>query len=341
MPGKRDAAARVLAGTGALDIATALRRRFARAVPILAYHRILDVPNEDEFPFDIELVSASVSAFAEQMTFIKDQYQPITLADLLACLDNERPPPRGAIVVSFDDGFADNYYNAFPILRRLGIPATIFLSTGYLDRQEMYWYEKLTHDVMTTRATQLRLLDEPPWAIGEDARSRRSVMAELLRRLKRVRNPLRLGCLADLDRQLSPPKDCNDDSRSGPMTWGQVAEMARAGIEFGSHSVTHPVLSMLDPAALDFELQASKASIEAVTGQPCQTIAYPVGGVETFNPQVQQAAQAAGYRLGLTYVTGVDVPADWDPFALHRLHVERYTNIHRFRAMLAAPELFA
>ncbi len=330
-----------MAGTGALGIATALRRRFARTVPILAYHRIVDVPDEDEFPFDVELVSASVSAFAEQMTFVRDHYQPITLAALLACVDNAQPPPRGAIVISFDDGFADNYYNAFQILRRLGIPATIFLSTGYIDRQQMFWYEKLTHDVMTTRATQLRLLDEAPLTIGDDAPARRNVLAMLLRRLKRVPNQQRLDCLADLDRQLSPPEDCNGDSRSGPMTWEQVAEMARAGIEFGSHSVTHPVLSMLDPADLDFELQASKASIETVTGIPCQTIAYPVGGAEAFNPRVQRAVQAAGYRLGLTYLSGVDVPADWDPFALHRLHVERYTGTHRFRAMLAAPELFA
>jgi peptidoglycan/xylan/chitin deacetylase (PgdA/CDA1 family) len=330
-----------MAGIGAMRIATALRSRFTRAVPILAYHRILDVPNEDEFPFDVELVSASVSAFAEQMTFLKDHYQPITLSALLSCVDDARPPPRGAIVVTFDDGFADNYYNAFPILRRLGIPATIFLPTGYLDRQQMFWYEKLTHDVMTTRATQLRLLDEVPLSIGEDAPSRRSVLAALLRRLKRVPNQVRLDCLSDLERQLSPAVDCNGDPRSGPMNWEQVAEMARAGIEFGSHSVTHPVLSMLDPPDLDFELRASKASIEAATGNPCQTIAYPVGGREAFNPRVQQAVQAAGYRLGLSYVSGVDVPADWDPFALRRLHVERYTGTNRFRAMLAAPALFA
>lgn len=330
-----------MAGTGALGIATALRRRFARTVPILAYHRILDVPNEDEFPFDVELVSASVRAFEEQMTFVKDHYQPITLSCLLSCVDNARPLPRGAIVVTFDDGFADNYHNAFPILRRLEIPATIFLATGYLDRQQMYWYEKLTHEVMTTRATELRLLDEAPLTIGADATSRRGVLAKLLRRLKRVPNQQRLDCLADLERQLSPPKDCNGDLRSGPMNWEQVAEMARAGIEFGSHSVTHPVLSMLDPPDLDFELRASKASIEAVVGNPCQTIAYPVGGAEAFNARVQQAVQSAGYRLGLSYVSGADAPTDWDPFALRRLHVERYTGTHRFRAMLAAPSMFA
>ena len=330
-----------MAGTGALGIATALRSRFARSVPILAYHRIVDLPDEDEFPFDVELVSASVSAFAEQMTFAKDHYQPITLATLLECVDNGRPPPRGAIVVTFDDGFADNYHNAFQVLRRLGIPATYFLSTGYLDRQQMFWYEKLTHEVMTTRATQLRFLDEAPLAIGDGAPSRRGVLAVLLRRLKRVPNQVRLDCLADLERQLQPPEDCNGDSRSGPMTWEQVAEMSRAGIEFGSHAVTHPVLSMLDPKDLDFELRASKASIEAVTGNPCQTIAYPVGGPEAFNPRVQQAVQAAGYRLGLTYMSGVDVPAAWNPYALHRLHVERYTGTHRFRAMLAAPGMFA
>lgn len=341
MPGKRDAAARLLAGTGMLGIVAAIRSRFARTVPILAYHRVLDVTDEDNYPFDVELISASVASFAEQMAYVARHHRPTTFAALLDHLDNDRAPPQGSIVVTFDDGFADNYHHAFPVLRQLGIPATIFLSTGYLDRQQMYWYEKLTHDVMTTRATQLRLLDEAPLAIDDGAPSRRSALAVVLRRLKRVPNQVRLDCLADLERQLEPPADCNGDSRSGPMTWEHVAEMSRAGIEFGSHAVTHPVLSMLDPADLDFELRASKASIEAVTGKPCQTIAYPVGGPHAFNPGVQQAAQAAGYRLGVTYMSGVDVPADWDPFALHRLHVERYTDRHRFRAMLAAPGVFA
>jgi hypothetical protein len=72
-----------------------------------------------------------------------------------------------------------------------------------------------------------------------------------------------------------------------------------------------------------------------------QTIAYPVGGKESFDDGVQAAAKSAGYRLGLTYMSGIEKPKDWDAYALHRLRVERYVDNEYFKAMLAFPKMFA
>ncbi len=341
MVDKRDLAARVLDGVGAVRALSAVRPRFSRMVTILAYHRVLDVPDEDRFPFDLELVSASVAAFERQMAFLKAHYTPITFATLLGHLDRGEAPPRGSAIVTFDDGFVDNYSHAFPVLRRLGIPATIFLATGYLDRGETFWYERLSHAVMTTRATSVRVPGAQAHAIGPDARSRRRVIPALLRWLKRAADEERRQVLADLLRQLAPEVDCDADPRSGPMTWDQVREMSRAGIEFGSHSVDHPVLSKVDGTRLAVELEASKARIEAELGKAVQVIAYPVGGEEAFDERVRTAVRAAGYRFGVSYIAGVDSPARWDPLALRRLPVERYVSDSWFRATLALPEVFA
>ncbi len=148
MKGKRDIAARALCRAGAIGLASRVRARPTRSVTILAYHRVLDVPVEDDFPFDIELVSATVRDFAAQMAYVREHYRPATFETVIAHLDRGEQPPRGTVIVTFDDGFADNYENAFPVLRSLGMPATIFLATGYLDRGDTYWYERLAHAVM-------------------------------------------------------------------------------------------------------------------------------------------------------------------------------------------------
>jgi peptidoglycan/xylan/chitin deacetylase (PgdA/CDA1 family) len=340
MMGKKAAAARLLKRLGVLSLAAAVRARQASAVTILAYHRVLDLPSEETFPYDVELVSASVEDFARQMKYVKERFTPISFADLLRFLDRGENPPRGSVIVTFDDGFADNYHNAFPVLKALQVPATIFLATGYLDQQEQYWYEKLTYAVMTTRMAQAAIQGLGSIPLGETVLARRQAVKRLLRELKRMPNRARVETVGTLLKQLLPDGDAGPDPRSGPMTWEQVREMAQHNIEFGSHSVTHPVLSQLEPAQLAFELEHSKNRIEAMSDAPVKVIAYPVGGEEAFNDAVRKAVRTAGYRLGVSYIPGVNRYRDWDPYALRRLHVERYVDDAYFRAMMVLPGLF-
>jgi peptidoglycan/xylan/chitin deacetylase (PgdA/CDA1 family) len=338
--GKRGLVANIFGSLGATAALGALRLKFSGGVTILAYHRVVDVPNEDQFPFDIELVSASVIQFTQQMEYIKAHYQPITFATLLQYLDRGDKPPRGAAIVTFDDGFADNYHNAFPVLRRLDMPATIFLSTGYIDSQETFWYEKLSYAVMTTRANVVVTSTLGSLTINNKAASRRELIASVVLKLKLVPDDVRLASLEDLYAQLLPGHKWPHDPRSGPVTWDQVKEMSANNIEFGSHSVTHPVLSRVTLDKLAFEVEHSKHRIESELQKPIQVIAYPVGGVEAFDDNVRAAVKKAGYRLGVSYVPGIERPDQWDAYALRRVHIERYVNAHFFKAMLAAPEIF-
>lgn len=325
--GRRQQVARLLEATGVLGALGVVRRRVSSGITLLAYHRVLDVPDEDAFPGDIELVSASVAQFAEQMRFVKTHYRATTFAALLADLDAGRPIAPATCLVTFDDGFADNYHHAFPVLRALGLPATIFLSTGFIDRQEVFWYERLAHAVLAS--TQA----------GATAVARRAALAGLLKGLKRLPDAERRARVESLVADHAPA-GIDAMPTSAPLTWEQVREMAAGGIEFGSHTVDHPVLSRLEPAALRAELGDSRARIQAMTGQPVDVIAYPVGGQDAFNPGVQRAVREAGYRLGVSYMPGVESPDRWDPYAIRRLPVERYVDGTRFRAMLASPGLF-
>jgi peptidoglycan/xylan/chitin deacetylase (PgdA/CDA1 family) len=338
--GRRGAAATLFDRAGAAAVVSALRRRVRGRLTILAYHRVLDVPDEDAYEHDIELVSASVDGFDQQVAHLARHYHPMTFREVLGCLDRGEPLPAGACVITFDDGFADNYLNAFPVLQRWKVPATIFVATGYLDAQETFWYDRLAHAVLKTKRPVVSAEGVPPITLGADIAHRRGAVKDLLNILKRMPDAQRRANTRAMLEDLLP-QAAAWNAASAPMTWEMVAEMSRGGIEFGSHTVNHPVLSRLGVDELRMELRDSKRRIEEVVGTPVEVIAYPVGGSDAFTGLVQREVRSAGYRLGLTYMAGVDHVSTWNPYAIRRLQVERYLDGAWFRAMLASPEIFA
>jgi len=310
-------------------------------VPILAYHRIWDIRCEDAFPFDVELVSASVAEFRWQMEYVRENFDPITFAALLDILEGITPAPPRPIIITFDDGFEDNFENAFPILSALEIPATIFLSTGYIASQQTFWYDRLAHMLLLAPERELTAKGfAETIQLGPDAKSRRRALRKVLAELKLMPNQCRLEVLGHLEFELGPLSEDRPSLESRPLNWDQVREMAQAGIEFGSHTVTHPILANLTDDELEFELAESRRAIEMQTGKPVTTISYPVGGRNAFNDRVRQEVQRAGYRLGVSYIPGTNPLSGLDHYGLRRQHVERYTERSYFAAMLGLPEVF-
>lgn len=338
--GKREWAARVLATTGVGEV----WRRLAlvrNRITILAYHRVYDLAEEELFPFDPELVSATPADFRWQMEQVLRVGSPITFARLAEALDAGAELPLHPVIVTFDDGHRDNFTHAFPVLRDLGIPATVFLSTGYVGGTGTFWFDRVANLLYRAPRGRIKVpgIDFEE-CLGEDVVSRRKAAERLLRALKAVPDTARLTALADLEGTLGASLPPEDAAFSGVLSWEEVREMARGGLEFGSHTVTHPVLTRLESEALAHELSFSRCTIERELGQPVTAIAYPVGGPEAFDERVVSATVQAGYRFGVSYVSGVNAGLP-DPYRLKRLHVERYTSRPYFQALLAAPSLFA
>lgn len=98
---------------------------------VLAYHRIMEF--DENFPFDIELISARPQQFEKQIKHISKYYSPITIEELCECHRTKSKIPDRSVLITFDDGFYDNYEYAFPVLKKYNVPATIFVSTDYID----------------------------------------------------------------------------------------------------------------------------------------------------------------------------------------------------------------
>lgn len=318
-----------------------IRSLWLKDLPILAYHRVCDVPDDSRYPFDVELVSASVADFAWQMEYVLHHFTPITFADLLRAVDGEGELPPRPIIITFDDGFSDNYVNAYPILRRLHVPASVFLSTGYIGGARTFWYDWLAYVVnrvpdCTWRIAELNLT----LAINGDIAERRRTLRCLIDRIKVLPNAMRIAILGRIEKVWGHCYDGPELHLSRPLTWAQVREMAANGIEFGSHSVTHPVLTSLDDDTLRYELGDSKRELERHLGQPVATLAYPVGRSFAFDGRVIDTARKLGYRLGISYMRGTNPLAAIEPFALRRIPVEKFMDRCEYASVLSLPEVF-
>jgi peptidoglycan/xylan/chitin deacetylase (PgdA/CDA1 family) len=342
---RRDRLCQIAHAVGLLPALGSLRTAVVRNdLRVLAYHRVLPEIVESTFRFDTELLSATQAEFDWQMAYVAQRFQPVSCAQVIAALDEEKPLPKRAVMVTFDDGYHDNYDVAYPVLRKHGVPGLFFVSTGYIGTDQVFWFDWLVYVMLHTRQSHLELGAPLNLTItlGPDVASRRAEATKLLRLLKRTPEAQRLQILEQLRLAANVEVKPCDLVQSQIMTWAHIQEMSRAGMEFGSHTVTHPILSTVtNPELLRRELENSKAKIEHEIGKPVTTLAYPVGGLTAVNEAVLAATAKAGYGLAFTYQPGCNRLAPEERYLLKRIHVERYTTRHMFSAALELPELFS
>ena len=142
-----------------------------------------------------------------------------------------------------------------------------------------------------------------------------------------------------LDEQIVVPAHAARPATSQPMSWAQIKEMSRGGMEFGSHTVSHPVLAQVTDEELREELVKSKRELEDHLQQIVPVISYPVGTEEAFDARVVDAVRAAGYRLACSYVAGSNNLRTVNPYALRRQHVERYSSRLYFEGLTGLPNV--
>lgn len=339
LPGRRERLARRAQGMGLLPLLKQARRWFRHDLRVIAYHRIREM--DAGFRFDPMLVSASPEAFREQMHHIAARFHPVGCAEVIAALDGGAPLPRDAVLVTFDDGYDDNFHIAFPILRELGVPATFFVATGHIDNGKPYAYDWLAYMVRSTSVPRLQVtalgIDQP---LPDDPAKRVPLVDHLLDRLKYLDDDGQQAVITELEQAWQMPRAAgHPDCR--PMTWDQLRAMQAAGMTIGGHGSHHRMLAKLPDQALREEINDCQARLTAELGAPASTISYPVGGPDAYDERVIAAARAAGFRLGFTYLNGCNRWPLAEHFSLRRMAIERSADMGWFPAMMAVPELFS
>lgn len=314
-----------------------LHDRLNPALTILAYHRVIPTDALDSYPLDPELISATPTQFEWQMRYLREHLNPVSLTKVIAHLDAGNPLPQSAVAVTFDDGFADTYRYAFPILKRYRIPATIFVSTGYVDSQEPFWFELAAYLVYRVSPGALQVHDGRTFPNGESHNERTASLRQLQGILKDLPNFERVALIDRWTRAFSARIAHDTTFHSLPISWQQIHDMASCGIEFGSHTVTHPNLTRLPDQELFQELSESKRSLETHLQRPIESLAYPIGTLSAFDQRVTSATERTGFKLGVTYLSGANLMKQFSRFELHRHGIGRSMTPSYFRALMSLP----
>ena len=315
-------------------VALARRLQRSRAV-ILTYHGVLNGSTQYDF-LNHNFVQAGI--FEQQLRHICTYYHPIALRDLVACYEHGATPPPGALAVTFDDGFANNYTVAYPLLRRYGIPFSVFLTTGLIDRPgAQLWTERVKRAIYLHRghAVVLHLLGKDVPCSLRSPQARAAAARTVLLTLKSLPVEQRNAEIEAIERACGRAEMGPDErERCDFLSWTQIRDMASAGVEFGSHTVQHPILSTLDVATLQSEIVESKRQIEESLGRPCYAFAYPNGSAADYGEREMRALRAAGYRCALSLRRGVN-GKDPDLFQLDRINISRRLDLLMFEAEVA------
>ncbi len=290
---------------------------------ILAYHRVLDGFDRDTSWFDEALVSASVSEFRKQMRFIRNRFDLLTFAELDEWLSHPGRSGRPGAIVTFDDGYRDSYEIVYPILREMGIPATIFLATGFVETGDVFWWDGVVYLISHATRSSMLFPTRPPVSLSLRTREDRARTAQrVLTLLKRISDEKRRGILEALPVLTGATLD-PEMARRLTLRWSEIRTMSRDGIEFGSHTVTHPVLTRAAADLLQYEIGTSKRDIEEHTGKPVTAFCYPVGGKQSYDEYVQAVVQHKGYRFAVSYQWGINPLPPADRLALRRFRMEQ------------------
>ncbi len=331
--GKKDLLAQVLHYSGVRSVLHATGTW--RGLIVLNYHRVGDPAGSR---LDHGVWSASVAAFDDQLSRLARSCDVIGLKDLDRALLDRRG--RYALI-TFDDGYRDNYEIAFPILRRHRLPAVFCLTTGFLDDRRVAWWDEIAWMIRSSRAPGL---PENPWTgspLEFDEPHRQTAVATLLTLFKRLpweeTEPL-LDFLAEATGSGRCPIDVE-----GPtwMTWEMVREMRQAGMDVAGHTVTHPILARLSPEEQAFEVAQCKARMESELGEPIEAFSYPVGAPDCFDAVTQHCLERAGYRWAFSFSGGYAAAGQVEPFNLPRVAVSPALSAARLDALLTLPQLFA
>ncbi len=292
-----------------------LKRRLAKNGQsiILNYHRLC----EKEDPF---FPALPVDIFKKQVEWLADNFRILPVGELVK-RSRKGLSLDGTASITFDDGYSDNYELAFPILKSLQLPATFFITTNFVDGH-MPWFDRIHYAIRKTgKAFGHLKLNGKFYDIPLGNMSERLEAISLVKnRLKKIQ-PLEMEIyIKGIEKRLHVAFSKRDAVRF--MNWNQLREMASAGMEIGSHTLSHPILSLLPDSQARTEIAESKACLEEKLRQPVRSFCYPNGKSGDFSETTKKFAKEAGYCSAVTTQIGY-FTRDTDLYEIPRF----YTSI--------------
>lgn len=314
-----------------------LGRRFSGAnrPVVLMYHRVTDLAVD---PWEL---SVGPVHFTRQIEVLKSARDIVPLQWLAERLRSGHSP-RNTAAITFDDGYADVFHNALPILQRLGCPATVFITTQAIDDQSVFWWDILSRTILeTANLPELLVVDQDGQRLEWRLRNERTqlkdgqtigrtellaVLHALAKRMDPRRRRSFLELIAEWAGTVAGPRPSDR-----AMTAEELSLLAKAdGISIGAHTCSHPSLPLLNQDSIAREIADSRRQCEKITGHQVIGFAYPFGDL---NDVCVQAARASGFAYAVTTAKR-EVGPRTDPLRIPRVMIANWDEAEFRRKLL-------
>jgi peptidoglycan/xylan/chitin deacetylase (PgdA/CDA1 family) len=306
--------------TGLLSLLA--RKALGDKAVVLTYHRVL--PRDlQKNSFSAPSIVVTPATFEKHVRFISRFFKPLSAQEFAAALRGERPLPKRACLVTFDDGWYDNLEFALPILKRHGVPALLFVATGYIGSERCFWQERLgrllyrawglpaqAESVFASlRAPHIPKLDEP--------RAREAIRA-LISDMKDGEVGKALALIRSLEERLGASEGTASLGEDRFLSWQELQTLRASGVfEIESHAVSHVPLTKVKADAVTGELNESREEISRRLDHRPTLLAYPNGDCDE---AVANLVRSAGYELAFTTERGYVGPTS-NRFQLKRMNI--------------------
>jgi peptidoglycan/xylan/chitin deacetylase (PgdA/CDA1 family) len=297
--------------------------RLKGKVVILMYHRVVT---------ESELQQQSIQPgmyvrndrFEMQMTFLKEYFQIVSFQELLGLWEEKKwDTGKRYCLITFDDGWLDNYQYAYPVLKKNDIPATVFLPTAFIETNEWFWPEKISfilrqlheNDMKKKQVTIINSLrDKYSWLADTLSKDIEDKIDSVIEKCKALPDAEIRKVISDL---LSASGLKLPDYRL-LLNWTEVQEMSRHGISFGSHSCSHKILTRLSANDVEQELEDSMQTLQARNINHVPVFCYPNGD---YTPEIVDRLRPAGYHAAVSTLPGIEDQAPQGIFSLKRIGI--------------------
>ena len=299
---------------------------------ILMYHGFTDKKKHDGIE-NYQGKHINNELFRSQIKYIKEHYNVISLDHFIECCTSGELLPEKSIIITIDDGYKSNYTLAFPIFKEFDVPATIFLTTDFIDNKNYLWVDRLEYTLNNTKAENLKLqIGDEELVFSIITKADKIICEKMIRRrLKIMPHETIDETVKDIENQLK--RKLTDATKVPeiykPLEWDEILEMTNTSkVCIGSHTHKHLILARYDNTVIQNELTLSKEIIERNIGINTRLFCYPNGAFGDFNEHTRQIVRESGYSCALTTVKGLKNEFS-DLFELKRLSIEN-TDLKSF-----------
>ncbi len=295
------------------DFYVKTKRLIAPQIAILCYHLIS--PNADK-KYLARVIPPET--FRLQIDELARSFELLSLEDIALRLQKRKNLPNKAIVITIDDGYKDNYRYAYPVLQRLKAPATMFVATGAIGKDNLFWFNNVKYICQYTRLEELKSVEYGRFLFKSETDRAKSI-----RRLTQYLKTVPENKRSYIVQQLSSDLDVNIPDAlqtQDILTWDNIREMHSGGISFGAHTINHPVLTRIPLQQAKDEIIGSKKDIEQKLNTSVLSFAYPHGGFRDFSDNIVSILKQSGFLCAVTTIPRWVNLAE-DPFKLGRIVV--------------------